>query len=63
MAIARERGRALMRVALGCAQMFAAALAVVLLVRTGVSPVALVAVVFACVLSTASVLFFGRGSR
>ena len=52
-----------MRAALGCAQMFASALAVVLLIQTGVSPVALVAVVFACVLSTASILLFGRGSR
>ena len=40
--------------------MFMAAFAIVMLFRTGMSPATLVAVMLACVMSTASIVFFGR---
>jgi hypothetical protein len=48
-----------LRFGLGMLQMGAATVAVVLLFLTGLSPVALVVTVFACTLTTISVLLFG----
>lgn len=56
---AQPRRWARIRLALGTAQMFCAALSAVLLVKTGVSRLALGAVVLTCALTTVSVLMFG----
>jgi hypothetical protein len=56
---AEPRRWARIRLALGTAQMFCAALSAVLLVKTGVSRLCLGSVVLTCVLTTASVLMFG----
>jgi hypothetical protein len=55
-----ERRWALLRVVLGCAQMFGAAFSVVLVLETGVSPVSLTSVAITCSLTSLSVLLFGR---
>jgi hypothetical protein len=52
----------ILRIALGVLQMFGASLSVVLLLRTGVSPVALTSVALTCLCTTASVLLFGLRS-
>jgi hypothetical protein len=54
-----RRSRTLLRFWLGMAQMGAATVAAILLVRSGVSPAALLAVVAASTLTMASVLLFG----
>ena len=54
---------AVVRGALGFAQMFAAVVALVLIWETGFSPRALTAVVVACTLTTVSVMLFGAGRR
>ena len=60
----RSRGTlwAILRVVLGVLQMFGASLSVVLLLKTGVSPVSLTAVVLTCLCTTVSVLVFGSRS-
>ena len=54
---------ALCKLGLGIGQMFGAALSLVLLVTSGVSDVTLAAVAATCVLTTVSVLVFGRHSH
>jgi hypothetical protein len=54
-----ERRWAWVRLVLGLAQMFGAVFSVTLLVRTGVTAVALIAVALTGVLTTVSVLLFG----
>ena len=60
MATPLDRRPAFVRFILGSAQMFTAAPAIVLLLQTGISDTSLIAAVLACVLSTASVVLFGR---
>ena len=57
-----ERRWAIIRVVLGLLQIFGASLSVVLLLTTGVSPVALTAVALTCLGTTVSVLLFGSHS-
>ena len=58
-AAARERRWAVVRFALGTAQVMGATGALVLLVQTGVNPLSIGAAVITCVLTTISVLLFG----
>jgi hypothetical protein len=60
---ASERRRATLRFALGTAQIFGAAVAIVLLFLTGVNPWSLTAVTLTCVFTTVSVLLFGDRTR
>jgi hypothetical protein len=53
----------LIRLGLGIGQMFCAALSFVLLIDLGISEVSLGAVVATCVLTTISVLLFGKRSH
>lgn len=55
-----DRRAAILRLALGVAQMSAAAFALGLLASEGVTARALAAAVIACTLTTVSVLLFGR---
>lgn len=54
-----SRRWALIRIVLGLAQMTVAAAAILLLVKQGITPAALVAAVLACVLTSVSVMLFG----
>lgn len=54
---------AIVRGALGFAQMFAAVVALVLIGETGFGPWSLTAVVVASMLTTVSVVLFGAGRR
>lgn len=53
---------AVLRGVLGLAQLFGAALSLVLVLRLGLAPIALVAVVLTCACTTVSVLLFGSRS-
>ncbi len=55
-----EKTWAIVRTALGWVQMFGAIVAFSLLIQTGVTSLALTAVVITCVFTTVSVLLFGR---
>lgn len=55
----RQRRWTIVRLLLGLAQIFGAGFSVALLVKTGLSPASLIAVVTTCVLTTGSVLLFG----
>ncbi len=57
---ASERRWALLRLALGTAQVFGASASIVLLFLTGVNAWSLITVVLTCVFTTVSVLLFGN---
>lgn len=59
----RERVWGILRFSLGMVQMAAATIALILLVRTGLSPSTLVAAIATCVATTISVLLFGSRPR
>jgi hypothetical protein len=52
--------RAVVRLVLGLAQMFGAALSLTLLLQTGINRVTLIATAATSILTTASLLLFGR---
>jgi hypothetical protein len=54
-----EESWAIVRIALGTAQVFGATFSAVLLIQTGVSRPALLSVALTCLCTTASVLLFG----
>jgi len=57
--LARERGWAVVRFALGTAQILGVTAALVLLVQTGVNPWSFGATAVTCALTTTSVMLFG----
>ena len=61
--IGAARGWAIFRLVLGMLQMAGAAFSLGMLIGTGVNPVSLAAVVVTALLTTVSVLLFGKGLR